>query len=139
MADYYEKIFGSVLTEFTMPDTSRKTDDIQFDPDTDTEAFNVDPMDANVGYKTSNVVREVKELKTILSDVTKMSSNMKYISKQIASLSRSFADIGKTSKTVATINQKLHDLNGELEGYIISLPAQSDETSDMTHNNEGDV
>ena len=56
---------------------------------------------------------------------------MKSISEEIAKLSRSFADIGKTSKTAATINQKLRDMIGELEGYIIALPAQKDDTDDV--------
>ena len=123
----YKKVFTKTLNEYNIPDMARNPRDVQVSDEVDAETFNVDPMDADVGFKSNNMERDIEELKSILSEVGQMTQKMKDISENIASLGRSFSDIGKTSKTVANINQKLHDLNGELEGYIISLPAQKDE------------
>lgn len=123
----YEKTFKTVLNEYDIPDTSRNREDVKISDEVDDEAFNVNPMDANVGFRSNNMERDVDQLKSILEKINQMTDEMKNISETIASLERSFGDIGKTSKTVANINQKLHDLNGELEGYIISLPAQKNE------------
>lgn len=123
----YEKTFKTVLKEYDIPSISRNRDDVKISDEVGDEAFNVDPMDANVGFRSNNMERDIGELKSILEKIGRMTEEMKNISETIASLGRSFNDIGKSSKTVANINQKLHDLNGELEGYIISLPAQKNE------------
>lgn len=123
----YTNVFKKVLNEYKTPDITRNRGDVEVSDEVDAETFNVNPMDSDVGFRNNNMERDVEELKGILDEVGQMTEKMKAISENIATLGRSFSDIGKTSKTVANINQKLHDLNGELEGYIISLPAQKDE------------
>jgi hypothetical protein len=135
----YKRIFENVLLdEFKIPDTQRRPEDVEISDEVDANIFNTDPMDDNVGYKNDNMERDVAELKGILEDVSNMTIKMKSISEQLAELKRSFADIGKSSKTVANINQKLHDLNGELEGYIISLPAQKDDEEEEMAVDQGE-
>jgi len=126
----YSRVFKKTLKEYNIPDTSRNLDDVKLSDEVDSEVFNVDPTNVNVGFKSSNTERDVKELKNILNQIEQMADKMKSISEEIASLDRSFLDIGKTSKTVANINQKMKDLIGELEGYVISLPAQKDKDTE---------
>ena len=123
----YKRVFEKVLNEYNLPNMSRNRDDVKLSDEVDPNTFNVDPMDADVGFRNNNMERDVERLKSILKEIGTVNEKMKKISENVASLERSFSGIGKTSKTIATINQKLHDLNGELEGYIISLPAQKNE------------
>jgi len=134
----YKEIFENVLNEYKIPDTGSNPDDVKFDDEVDASVFEVNPMDSNVGFKSNNMKRDINDLKEILESINGMTDKMKSISEKLAELTRSFGDIGKSSKTVANINQKLHDLNGELEGYIISLPAQKgEEEKNMEPNIEG--
>lgn len=127
----YKRVFTKALNEYQEPSIKRNPNDVQFSDELkNPEAFNVDPLDSDVGFRSNNMERDVEELKAVLSEVGQMTEKMKGISEDIAQLERSFSGIGKASKSVATINQKLHDLNGELEGYIISLPAQKDENEE---------
>lgn len=134
MPQQYEYVFKSVLNEYSVPDISRNRDDVQIAPEVGDEAFNVDPANVNVGFKSNNTEHDVKKLKAILNEISNMSDKLKEISESVASLDRSFSGIGKSSKTVANINQKLLDLVGELEGYVISLPAQKDDAEKVQNN-----
>jgi len=127
MSRYYKQIFERVLSEFQKPDITRNPDAIQYQDDTDPKDFDVDPMSANVGFKSNNMERDVRELKSTIEDLNSISNQMKKLSEKIAALERSFDGIGKVSKTIAAINQKVRDLSGEIEGYIISLPSQKND------------
>jgi len=123
----YKRYFEKILHEYDIPDMKRNPDDVQFDDETDVDAFNVDPLDANVGFKNNNMQRDRENLDKIISDVDSIIERLPKMSEQLAALERSFSGIGSASKTVAAVNQKLNDMKGELQGYIISLPAQKDE------------
>lgn len=123
----YKRVFVKALNEFQSPDITRNPDDVKFSDEADTEAFNVDPMDANVGFRDNNVERDREKLDSIIDQIDQIIDALPTMSQDLASLERSFDGIGKASKTVATVNQKLNDMKGELQGYIISLPAQKDE------------
>jgi hypothetical protein len=137
MPEYVSK-FKKVLKEYDNVDITRNPDDANINGNVPPEEFNVEPMDADVGFRSNNMERDVDVLKGVLEDIEKINGKMKQISETVAGLERSFNGIGKTSKTIANINQKLHDLNGELEGYIISLPAQKDDQeAEMAPEEEG--
>jgi len=123
----YKKVFGKVLKEFQAPDITRNSSDVQVSDEVDAETFNVDPMDANVGFQSNNIERDRQKLDAIIDEIDSIIEKLPPMSQELASLERSFDGIGKSSKTVATVNQKLNDMKGELQGYIISLPAQKDD------------
>mgnify|MGYP003150005601 CR=1 FL=1 len=123
----YRKIFGRVLNEYKIPNTERNPDDVQIDSETDPEPFNTQPNDAQVGFRSNNVARDREKLDNIIRDVDNIIDILPTLSEKLASLERSFDGIGKSSKTVAAVNQKLNEMIGELQGYIIALPAQKDE------------
>ena len=133
----YKRVFVKALNEFREPDITRNPDDVKFADDVDAEAFNVDPMDANVGFRNNNVERDREKLDTIIDKIDQIIDTLPSMSQELAALERSFDGIGKASKTVATVNQKLNDMKGELQGYIISLPAQKkEEEADMAPEGE---
>ena len=123
----YRKIFGRVLNEYKIPNTERNPDDVKIASEVDPEPFNTEPNDAQVGFRSNNVARDREKLDAIIGEVDDIINKLPTLSEELASLERSFDGIGKSSKTVAAVNQKLNDMKGELQGYIISLPAQKDE------------
>jgi hypothetical protein len=123
----YRKIFGKVLNEWKIPDTKRNPDDVKIDSEVDAEPFNTQPNDVNVGFRNNNILRDRQKLDDIIRDVDNIIDILPTLSEKLAFLERSFDGIGKSSKTVAAVNQKLNEMIGELQGYIIALPAQKDE------------
>ena len=136
MPEYAEK-FKRLLREEL--DISRNRDDARIVGDVPPEEFDVDPMSADVGFRSNNMERDRGNLDKIISEVETIIDKLPTLSQELAKLERSFDGIGQASKTVATINQKLYDMMGELQGYIISLPAQkNDKEDEMEVDMEGD-
>ena len=123
----YKHFFKQIL-EQEQPnfDIRRNPTDANFDYETDPNDFNVEPMDANVGFQSTNISDDTEELKQILKDINGMAESMQSINFKIVKLRRTFSDIGKVSDSIAKINENLRELVGKLEGYVISLPAQKD-------------
>lgn len=125
----YENYFKRILKEADAmpPDISRDPDAIQFDDELSPEAmdqFNVDPADPNVGFQKNNVHDDVVKLKNIIDSLNKISSKIKDIGGDITSLERSFNGISNATNGIGGINGDIIKMTGELEEYIITLPAQ---------------
>jgi hypothetical protein len=133
--NYYKKIFEDTLTEFKIPNTDRNPDDVKISDEVDQDAFdvrakddyNTDPNDPNVGFAASNKQADIKELKSLLSEIDQMSKTVISLSERVSKLNRSFDGITDTTKEIAGINEKLGAFKSGLQSYIIQLPSQEQE------------
>jgi len=130
MTNDYTMIFKKTLTESEVPNIDRDPNAVSFSSDLDPEQmqqFNVEPMDPNVGMPDVNMDRDVEQVKEIVQKLSGMAKEIESLSQTVVSLERNFKGITKITDSFGDVYQQIHDLEGNLGKFIISLPATKKE------------